>query len=377
MFKKPVYFLLVFIYLLGGCSGGIMGHTDRLISSNSPVDYAEIPGSEPTATAHPGNEALDRLTGDQVATLTSLQKVDEFPLYSMSFVGQYDEAHSTMDAGAVLLPQDAIPSYSDWGCSLFTSLVDSENLLFGRNFDWRYSPALLLFTDPPDGYASFSMVDIAYLVDDEVVDRLEELPINEREVLLQTPYWPFDGMNEHGLAIGMAAVDNSPMPHDPQKETIDSLMIIREMLDHARDVGEALEIMKRYNISWEGGPALHYLLADPSGQALLVEFVDGEMRVLPNHQPWHLATNFLLSMDPNNKQANCWRYEIIEDTLVEFNGKLTAKQAIDLLGEVSWESATHATQWSIVYDMNSAEAHVAVGRNYERTHSFSMKDSGQ
>jgi penicillin V acylase-like amidase (Ntn superfamily) len=31
---------------------------------------------------------------------------------------------------------------------------------------------------------------------------------------LQAPYLPFDGMNEHGLAIGMAAVPESTMPHD-------------------------------------------------------------------------------------------------------------------------------------------------------------------
>ena len=50
-------------------------------------------------------------------------------------------------------------------CSLFAALGDPENRLFGRNFDWRYSPALLLFTDRPagGGYASVSMVDIAYL----------------------------------------------------------------------------------------------------------------------------------------------------------------------------------------------------------------------
>jgi hypothetical protein len=34
-------------------------------------------------------------------------------------------------------------------------------MLFGRNFDYYYSPALLLFTRPPAGYASVSMVDLA------------------------------------------------------------------------------------------------------------------------------------------------------------------------------------------------------------------------
>ena len=45
-------------------------------------------------------------------------------------------------------------------------------MVYGRNFDWQYSPALLLFTNPPDGYASVSMVDIEYLVGAENTEGL-------------------------------------------------------------------------------------------------------------------------------------------------------------------------------------------------------------
>ncbi len=33
-----------------------------------------------------------------------------------------------------------------WGCSLFAFFSDPQAMLYGRNFDWEYSPALLLFT---------------------------------------------------------------------------------------------------------------------------------------------------------------------------------------------------------------------------------------
>ena len=52
---------------------------------------------------------------------------------------------------------------ANWTCSLFAALGDDQEFKFGRNFDWEYSPGLLLFTNPLDGYASVSMVDIAYL----------------------------------------------------------------------------------------------------------------------------------------------------------------------------------------------------------------------
>jgi len=33
-----------------------------------------------------------------------------------------------------------------WACSLFAGLGDVEQRLYGRNFDWDHSPAVLLFT---------------------------------------------------------------------------------------------------------------------------------------------------------------------------------------------------------------------------------------
>jgi hypothetical protein len=261
-----------------------------------------------------------------------------------------------------------------WACSLFASLGDAGNMLYGRNFDWRYSPALLLFTDPPDGYASVSMVDIAYLgFEDDIVRGLIDVPLAEREPLLYTPFMPFDGMNEHGLVIGMAAVPDSEMPHDAAKETLDSLEVIREMLDHARDVDEAVEILRSYNIDWGGGPPLHYLLADASGHAMLVEFWRGEMMLLPGEgapaSSWHLATNFLRSSIGESAEGVCSRYDRIGSQLSETEGRLDLRDALDLLDEVSQGS----TQWSVVYELNSREVNVAMGRRFSTLHVFSMR----
>jgi len=51
------------------------------------------------------------------------------------------------------------------------------------------------------------MVDIAYLgFEGSKAGALTNLPLVERRALLDAPSLPFDGMNERGLAIGMAAV---------------------------------------------------------------------------------------------------------------------------------------------------------------------------
>ena len=322
------------------------------------------PSPRPTTT-------LDLLRGRTAAeaTLDSLRRVDDYPLYTMRYYGPWEEAAAPASPDIAPQPRRAAPA---WACSLFAALGDPEKRLFGRNFDWRYSPALLLFTDPPDGYASVSMVDLAYLVDPADAGRLTELSVADRRPLLQAPLWTFDGMNEHGLVVGMAAVPESEMPYDPSKPTIDSLGIIREMLDRARNVDEALAVLQAYTISWEGGPPLHYLIADAAGDAVLVEFVDGEMVLLSRDEqaPWHAATNHWRATVAIGRPSGCWRYDLVERELEEREGHLTVPRAMQLLTDVSQAE----TQWSVVYDLSLRAVHVVMGRAYDVVHHFRLAE---
>jgi hypothetical protein len=218
------------------------------------------------------------------------------------------------------------------------------------------------------------MVDIAYLgFGGDRAKTLPDLPLIERSALLDAPFLPFDGMNETGLTVGMAAVPPGNMRPDPQKETIDSLMVIRKMLDHAGTVDEAVAILESYNIDYGGGPALHYLIADASGDSALVEFYQGDMVVIPNERPWHLATNFLRSAAGASAQSVCGRYNIISLNLAESEGQTTGLEAIDLLEDVSQAN----TQWSVAYGMSTGEVLVVMHRQYEDVYTFALDSSGE
>jgi hypothetical protein len=253
-----------------------------------------------------------------------------------------------------------------WGCSLFAAMGSADKF-YGRNYDWEPSPALLLFNHPTDGYDSVSMVDIAYLVND-YVDTLTNLPLEQRQALLDAPALPFDGMNERGLVVGMAAVPADQMQPDPNKETIDSLMVIRKMLDQAGNVDEAVAILKSYNIDWGGGPPLHYLIADRSGRAVLAEFYQGELHLLLNDQPWHLATNFLRGAVSGSAAGYCSRYDRLEQALSNAEGGIDSMGAMSLLQGVSQPN----TQWSIVYGISTGVVTVTLGRRYDRVHTIEM-----
>ena len=197
-------------------------------------------------------------------SLATLRQVDDYPLYVMHLYGSYgfDEYLEEGQQATSGLPAPEHEHCEPWACSVFAALNQDGDLLLGRNFDWFNRPTLLLFAHPPDGYTSVSMVDMSYLG-----FGTGEPSWSDRIRLLDAPYLPFDGMNEHGLAVGMMAVPQARGAQDPQQATIDSLEAIRLILDSARSVEEAVALLGSYNIDWGSGPALHYLVADASGQS--------------------------------------------------------------------------------------------------------------
>lgn len=327
---------------------------------------------QPTPLPTPLPDPNNIFTDEEEATLNSLEQVDDHPLYTMHYIGSYpSRAHSYKPTTLIksTLASAQTSCNVTWACSLFAVLGDEDNRLFGRNFDWHFSPALLLFTDPPDGYASVSMVDIEYLgFEGDRSRNLTNLPLAELRGLLDATSLPFDGMNEKGLAVGMAAVPAEDMPYDSQKQTIGELDVIREILDHAGTVDEAIEVLGRYNIDM-GDVPIHYLVASASGDSAVVEFYKGRMVVFRNEAPWQIATNFLLASTNGNEQGQCWRYDLLDQRLGEQDGKVSYKDALHLLDDVSQD----ITQWSIVYHMTSGKVHIVMGQACSGTiHTFQL-----
>jgi choloylglycine hydrolase len=131
--------------------------------------------------------------------------------------------------------------------------------------------------------------------------------------------------------------------------------------------------MKGYNIDFGGGPPIHYLMADTTGKSVLVEYYQGEMHVLGNEEPWHLATNFLRSSVDDPAEGGCWRYNLMTTELAEANSQVDSQAAMQLLADV----AQNNTQWSVVYHMSSGMVNVVMGQQYQSAHQFQLDLSGR
>lgn len=349
-------------------SGAYQPNTQALaptaaVASGSAATHPQTaPNSQGTASqSADAGGAASAAQATRPQTQIKLEKVDDYPLYTMTYDGDYREPGDQ----AAAISQVAGAS-KPWACSLFVAFGPNGHTVYGRNFDWDFSPAVLLFTHPRDGFASVSMVDISYLGFD--ADEVASLSPTDKR-LLDAPRIPFDGMNEYGLTVGMAAVGNSKeRPADPHRATVGSLGIIRLMLDHAKTVDDAVALLRDHNIDFTGGPPLHYLIADPSGRSAAVEFINGTMQVTRNDAPWQIATNFFVTGASDAAKAQDPRYGTADTRLRQAQGQLSSADAMDLLKQIRQD----ITQWSIVYDITSGDISVAMGRNYQNIHTFHL-----
>ncbi len=305
-----------------------------------------------TESQHQSKPAVLQDDEQRLRTLQSVARIDDHPLYVMKFFGGY-AADATIETGLIQ------PATRRWACSLFVAMGDQHHPVYGRNFDWQENPALVLFTDSPDGHASVSMVDVSYLGYERQDKKFESL--EGRAALLRAPLIPFDGMNEHGLVVGMAAVDSAELPEHPEKPTVGSLRIIRLVLDQCKTIEEGIAVFEKYNLDFDGGPQIHYLLADLHGHSALIELDDRQMNVMRNDENWQAATNFCLHGNQDRASALCARYAQIKQRLSKSQGKLSSDQALGLLKDVAQQN----TRWSVVYDMKDTATNIVMSRKFE------------
>ncbi len=310
-------------------------------------------------------------------TIASLRKV-EGNLYAMRFYGDYAndlaDRRSSFEAAGLKpeLPGDP------FHCSLFSVFGDTANYHLGRNFDnpsgWRCL-TLITQSDPSFGYASLTPVRLRDIGFGLTAD-FDELPFVQKRLLTRTIDYCPDGINEHGLVMGLANVTPQSYAPDPNKGLISCTQWVRKVLDYAKTVDEAAEITRRYNIANSGRPNsstldVHAIVADSTGRSIILEPAEGEMKVIENTGLWQVMTNIPVYNVPLDMLMNgCWRYDRIYARLLLHNGILGPNDSMTLLSEV----ANIWTEWSAVYDMANRRILLALDYSYNPTYEFHLDD---
>ena len=327
-------------------------------------------------------------TPDEQSTLASLKIINDHPFYQMTFHGDYPRY---LEAKRRFYWAMGFPEPH---CSSFAALNSQGHALLGYNNDGESRPILLLYTDPSDGYASIS---ISAIGDGFPWFTKTFTPFDSdsaRSLLLYAPYSTQTGMNEMGLAVSTMTDPEGSWSMDPEKDTLGAAEARRFILDHAKDVEEAIALLSQKNVSYQGTSVSHLLLADRSAHSALLEWVDGEMKVIRNQQPWQVSTNFRVygadetinadisqyqtggTIPNDNLGRKYWRYVTAWETLRRADGLVSLEQSMDLLSTISVDLLNNGTRilthYSVVYDLVSGEVQIVTDRNYQQVYHYRL-----
>lgn len=329
----------------------------------------------------------------ELIAIRKVKKIDEYGFYLMEYVRDYDLDH-LLETG-VSSEQELVDyiigrifkgipikiDVSEYGCTTFNSVTPDEDYLFARNFDWEYSPPLMLWTRPENGYNSISMVNLGFLA--YTKDYLPDSYFN-RFLTLAAPYVPLDGMNEAGLAIGVLYLDAEPTAQNSEKTDLTTTAMIRLVLDRAATVEEAITLFNSYDMYDSVGGCYHYQIADATGASAIIEYIDNVMTVIypennaSNAVDFQMATNFFITPDVSDIDFGADRYAIVSNALTLTGGLTTKSEAMDILNAAKLDNYVEPdgfiddTQWSVIYDLTNKTLDICIGMDYDTVYSFAV-----
>ncbi len=324
---------------------------------------------------------------NELKTLTSLKKIDDNGMYQMTYYGDYGfddflEIGATNDKDIEeyvtkrLLKGIPIKfNVTDSGCTAFVTRNENNDVIFARNFDFDYAPSLQLYTNPKNGYASVSTVNLSFAGYEK--DKLPTKGVSFNNFLtLASPYLPFDGMNEKGLTVALLAVPEVQIKNDSSKITLNTTTTIRLILDKASNVDEAIELLRKYNIYFSGDVYCHYLIADSTGKSVIIEYYDNEIQVIETDKQYQVASNFVAynNLNIGEGYTEFDRYDKVMNKIKDNNNSLNMDTTINLLNDVGiYDNGIDKLQWSVVYNITNKTGKIWSHRNTKNIKDFKLE----
>ena len=365
--KKKLTFLLAALFLItafAGCS-----------STN-----------EETPSIHNGNHGTSNTQGEeQTNDILLSEEITELTggLSAVRYTGDYgfDEFLSgggaSSDAEVVsFLMESGVADFGNllfggnpFGCSTISVKNANGESLFGRNFDWNTCNAMVIQSQPKNGYHSISTVNTDFISMSGI--SLSALP-DEIQTLAGL-YAPLDGLNEMGLAVSVNMIqDSATIEQNTDKPDITTTTAIRLLLDKAANVDEAIELLGSYDMHASFGYMVHFAIADKTGKSVVVEYVNNEMIVTDTLA----VTNFYLAEGEKNgigTQQSHERYEILMNHLKD-SETMEMNDVRDALNSVSKDNfgEFESTEWSIVMNQTTGEVRYYHRENYNTAYTFTV-----
>ncbi len=330
----------------------------------------------------------------EASTLLSVKEKGDTGIYEVNYAADYKLDELLEQGGAATeeqlvqyilktmlkgLPINVPYEIPNLACSTFYAETPEKGYIFGRNLDNQTTDLAVVKTAPKDGYKSVSVVNLSFLgynesyTPDKLLDRINTLAC---------AYFPLDGVNEKGLAVGVLQLQAPATAQDSEKPDVGTTLAIRAMLDNCATVDEALEFLKSVDMYAAARGCYHFQIADATGKSIVVSYVNNEIVVTEQEEKGFIAaTNFYLHEVPfEYEQQGLDRYEILEKTLTQTDSVLSAEDGMKLLKAVritgtdpDEKGRVYSTQWSSIYDLTNPSLSLCADMDYENVYIYEVE----
>lgn len=249
------------------------------------------------------------------------------------------------------------PAYT---CTTFFINKDGQ-MVFGRNYDWITGNGMVCTNQRAMAKESANTSDGKTI---SWISLYSSITFNQ-----YGKEFPTGGMNEKGLVVELMWLDGTQYAAADNRPALGVLQWIQYQLDNCAAVDELIATDKKIRIASKGGPPLHYLVADATGNAATIEFLEGKMVVHKGKElPFPVLTNNTYTScinqagvaisSPDVKEVSFTdnsidRFARAGYMVKQFQQTEMAVPIIDysfsILDKVA--QGTH-TKWSIVYDIS-------------------------
>ncbi len=328
----------------------------------------------------------------EARTLISVKENGETGIYEINYAADYKLDELLESGGASTeeqlvqhiiktmlkgLPIDVPYEIPNLACSTFSAETPEGGYIFGRNLDNQTTDLAVIKTSPKGAYKSISVVNLSFLgyneshTPDKLTNRLNTLA---------TAYFPLDGINEKGLAVGVLQLQAPATAQNNGKTDVGTTLAIRAMLDKCAGVDEAIKLLKGFDMFAAANGCYHFQIADATGKSVVVSYVGNEMIITEKKNGFIAATNFYLHDVPfEYEKQGLDRYEILEKTLIEKKSLLSATEGMELLEAVritgtdpDEKGRVYSTQWSAIYDLTNPTLSLCADMNYENVYTYTL-----
>lgn len=156
-------------------------------------------------------------------------------------------------------------------------------------------------------------------------------------------YYMTDGINENGVAINVNVVPRGECDHttgtNPGAPTIAANGVVRYVLDHAKSVDHAIEILREVNIATPNTDNFHFeshwMISDPT-KTVVVEIWNNEIVIVDAQ----IMTNFYVSHPDTPMGIGHERYDILKANYAEGD----TKEGMRSLMKRVWYSNAYSTK---------------------------------